>query len=195
MTDERCKIAGCMQTKGRAHGICNAHYLRQTRGQDMTKPVRNWKATDEERFWEKVDKSGECWLWTGAVTGGGYGVFRIRGGNSVAHRVSYAWENGPIPEGFGVDHMCFARSCVNPSHLRLLSHIENGQNRSSANSNSKSGVRGVYWAQGQWLARGVINRVTYEVGRFDDLAEAARAITEWRRQHMPASIQDQRRSA
>lgn len=192
---EQCKIPDCVQPKGKAFGICNAHYLRQMRGHDMTKPVRDFKATDEERFWAKVDKSGDCWLWTGATTGGGYGIFRIRGRNSVAHRVSYQWENGPIADGFEVDHMCFARACVNPNHLRLLSHLENGQNRTAANSNSKSGVRGVYWAQGQWLARGMINRVAYEVGRFDDLAEAEKAITEWRREHMPASIQDQKRSA
>ncbi|MGN6754951.1 MAG: hypothetical protein ACTHMJ_01035, partial [Thermomicrobiales bacterium] len=26
-----------------------------------------------ERFWEKVDRSGECWLWTGTLDGHGYG--------------------------------------------------------------------------------------------------------------------------
>lgn len=192
--DDHCRIAGCTMPKGKAHGICNAHYLRRMRGQDMTKPIRDVNATDEERFWSKVDKSGDCWVWTAAANNG-YGIFRINGRNSVAHRVSYTWANGPIPDGYEVDHMCFNRSCVNPSYLRLLNHIENGQNRTSANSNSKSGVRGVYWAQGQWLARAVINRVTYEVGRFSDLKEAERAITAWRRKHMPASLKDQKRSA
>lgn len=28
---------------------------------------------DDERFWRKVDKSGECWIWTGANNGVGYG--------------------------------------------------------------------------------------------------------------------------
>lgn len=191
---EQCRLPGCVQPKGRAFGICNAHYLRQTRGYDMTKPVRDVNATDEERFWGKVDKSGDCWLWSAATTAG-YGVFRLNGKNIVAHRVSYMWENGPIPDGYEVDHMCFNRSCVNPAHLRLLSHLENGQNRTSANSNSKSGIRGVYWAQGQWIARGMINRVTHEVGRFADIAEAERAITEWRRKHMPASLQDQQKGA
>lgn len=31
--------------------------------------------TAEERFWAKVDKSGECWLWTSAISPGGYGAF------------------------------------------------------------------------------------------------------------------------
>lgn len=74
-------------------------------------------------FWTRVDKSGECWIWTGALTNNGYG----RHSGTVAHRVSYELANGPIPEGMTVDHACFRRSCVNPAHLRLMSHLENSQ--------------------------------------------------------------------
>lgn len=182
--------------KGKALGYCNAHYTRQSRGRDMNAPVRKRGASDAERFWPKVDKSGPCWLWIGATTSG-YGVFRIDGGTTLAHRVAYAWANGPIPDGFEVDHMCFTRGCVNPSHLRLLSHSLNGQNRASANRNSKSGVRGVYWLaeRNGWMARAMLNRVHVEIGLFPTIEEAATAATEWRRIHMPASIHDQRKSA
>ena len=191
-----CKHPGCDIPKGRARGWCNAHYLRATRGYDMDKPVRKHGATDEERFWAKVDKSGECWAWTGArLNEKGYGVFRLAGRNVVAHRVSYMWARGEIPARYEVDHTCFNRSCVNPDHLRILTHQENGQNRSGANANSKSGVRGVYLANGQWLARVCVGPVTIEVGRFKDVREAERAITEWRREHMPASLRDQRKAA
>lgn len=180
--------------KGRAFGYCNAHYSRLAKGRDMTAPIRDVHATDEARFWSKVDKAGECWQWTGAVVIG-YGVFRINNANQVAHRVSYAWSNGAIPEGAEVDHMCFNRGCVNPAHLRLLSHSLNGQNRASANSNSKSGVRGVYMVNGKWLARAMLNRVTHRIGVFDEIEDAEKAATEWRREHMPYSINDQRKSA
>lgn len=40
-----------------------------------------------ERFWSHVDKSGDCWLWTGGKTQYGYGQFGI-----VAHRVAYELE-------------------------------------------------------------------------------------------------------
>jgi hypothetical protein len=191
-----CKQDGCTKHKGRAFGYCNAHYSRLSKGRDMTAPIRDVHATDEARFWSKVDKSGECWTWTGAVTMG-YGVFRIGEGNRVAHRVSYEWKNGAIPEGAEVDHMCFTRGCVNPDHLRLLSHSLNGQNRASANSNSKSGVRGVYWNEpgGVWIAKAMLNREAHTIGRFTDLAEAEKAVSEWRREHMPYSINDQRKSA
>lgn len=88
----------------------------------------------------------------------------------------------------------FERGCVNPEHLRLLTHRENGQNRAGANLNSKSGVRGVYRAQGQWIARACLGPRTVEVGRFGDLGEAERAMTEWRRENMPASLRDRRAS-
>lgn len=182
--------------KGKALGYCNAHYTRQLRGKDMDAPVRNARASDSERFWSKVDKSGACWQWTGASTRG-YGAFRLRGGARLAHRVSYTWARGPIPDGMEVDHTCFNRGCVNPDHLRLLSHSMNGQNRASANSNSKSGVRGVYWLEERkgWMARAMLNRAHVEIGIFPTVEEADRAATEWRRVHMPASIHDQRRSA
>lgn len=194
--DATCKHPGCGMPKGKALGYCNAHYLRQMRGQDMDKPVRKHGASDAERFWAKVDKSGACWLWTGA-TARGYGIFRINGGNQVAHRVSYRWATGPIPAGSEVDHMCFNRGCVNPKHLRILSHSLNGQNRASANSNSKSGVRGVYWLDDRkgWMARAMLNRTSHEIGLFPTLEEAAQAVSEWRRIHMPASIHDQRKTA
>lgn len=193
---ESCKHPGCDMPKGKARGWCNAHYLRATRGRDMDKPVRKHGATDEERFWPKVDKAGSCWLWTAArLDARGYGVFRLSGRNVVAHRVSYMWAFGDIPAGYEVDHTCFNRSCVNPDHLRLLTHQENGQNRAGANANSKSGVRGVHQVQGKWIARVSVGPDTHTVGRFDDVRDAERAITEWRREHIPASIRDQRKVA
>lgn len=193
---DACKHPGCTRPKGRALGYCNAHYGRQLKGKDMDAPIRNVRATDRERFWAKVDKSGECWKWTGA-TFRGYGVFRIKGSTSVAHRVSYEWANGEIPSGEQLDHMCHTRGCVNPSHLRFASHALNGQNRASANSNSKSGIRGVYWCNtyGHWIAKATINRKVHHVGIFHDPGEAEKAVTAWRREHMPYSLNDQRKAS
>lgn len=72
-----------------------------------------------ERFWEKVDKSGDCWIWTGRRSGSmGYGRFNVdRETALVAHRVAYILATGPIPSGMLLCHSCDNPPCVNPAHL------------------------------------------------------------------------------
>jgi hypothetical protein len=76
--------------------------------------------TLEERFWPKVTKAASCWIWTGARTTSGYGTIRFGRPDRVtylAHRLSYTWHVGPIPDGLVIDHLCRNRACVNPEHL------------------------------------------------------------------------------
>jgi hypothetical protein len=82
----------------------------------------------QKRFWSKVDKSGECWVWTGGHrTSNGYGRFQptYPGPTIVAHRIAYELLVGPIPEGLQLDHLCRNRLCVNPAHLEPVTLIEN----------------------------------------------------------------------
>jgi hypothetical protein len=101
------------------------------------------KPTVEERFWGKVDKSSDCWIWTACRTPKGYGHFRANGKQVQVHRWSYQLHYGPIPEGLEIDHICRVRACVNPSHLRAVTHQENIS--TGARRIGISGVRGVYW--------------------------------------------------
>ncbi len=43
----------------------------------------------------------------------------------LAHRVSYELHKGPIPDGLFIDHICRTRCCVNPNHLRAVTHAQN----------------------------------------------------------------------
>jgi HNH endonuclease len=72
------------------------------------------KAT-AERFWAKVNKDGDCWVWTGARSR--YGNFRLNGASRLSHRVAFEALVGPIPPGLELDHLCRNRYCVNPAHL------------------------------------------------------------------------------
>lgn len=80
----------------------------------------------EERFFAKVMKTPLCWLWTAARTKNGHGVFGTGGGTSTsAHRWSYEYHLGPIPDGLQVDHLCRVTRCVNPAHLEAVTGAEN----------------------------------------------------------------------
>lgn len=87
----------------------------------MTQP------TAEERFWANVDKgtSGDCWSWTGADNGSGYGRLWVNGVRIYAHRYAYELLVAPISDGLHIDHLCRNRRCVNPDHLEPVTRKEN----------------------------------------------------------------------
>jgi hypothetical protein len=82
-----------------------------------------------ERFRKYIEVAENgCWNWTGHRDTKGYGSFSLPGGagHSVyAHRWSYQYFVGPVPEGMEVGHKCGNRGCVNPQHLQAMSHREN----------------------------------------------------------------------
>ena len=86
---------------------------------------RGPRTTQEQRFWSKVDKSGDCWLWTACRGVKGYGQFYIqidRGSprlKTSSHRFSYQLVAGAIPDGMQVLHRCDTPACVRPDHLFL----------------------------------------------------------------------------
>lgn len=66
-----------------------------------------------------------CIVWMGALNAKGYGCFGLDGDTKLAHRVAYEFENGPIPDGLTIDHLCRVKRCVNPAHLEAVTGREN----------------------------------------------------------------------
>ena len=81
---------------------------------------------DLARFWVKVKKTNNCWLWT-ANRRDGYGQFYFNGKLESAHRLSYELFKGDIPTGLQLDHLCRNRACINPDHLEAVTHKVNCQ--------------------------------------------------------------------
>ncbi|MGN6724146.1 MAG: HNH endonuclease [Marmoricola sp.] len=146
----------------------------------------------EERFWQKVEKTETCWLWSGHINFGGYGKVTVNYKSQFAHRVSYQITKGEIPDGMFVDHICHNRACVNPAHLRLATNKQNHENLSGAPANSTSGIRGVSWrkASGKWEARVGHNGHKYYLGMFDDIKLAEAAVVAKRNELFTHNILD-----
>ena len=73
---------------------------------------------------------------------GDYAVFCVNGKQTYAHRFSYEFYKGKIPDGFQIDHLCRKRDCVNPDHLEAVTQKENinrGLVNTSKNSFCKNG--------------------------------------------------------
>jgi hypothetical protein len=103
---------------------------------------------EEERFWEKVDKSGrnpdkpDCWEWTAhLVKGYGHFVCKRDGLNKSLGAHKYIWEktnNKRVPKGLEVCHTCNNPPCVRPDHLEVGTRSHNQRYAVTHGNNKQS---------------------------------------------------------
>ncbi len=76
----------------------------------------------------------QCWIWQGPTSGngrgGGYGRMCLDNQTVATHLVSYTHFYGYIPSKKQIDHICNNRLCCNPTHLELVTHLQNQKRRS-----------------------------------------------------------------
>jgi hypothetical protein len=105
---------------------------------------RNLSEGQAAEFWSKVDKTGECWIWTG-IRACGYGVFSFAGVPMRAHRVAFGLATGVDPGEWHVLHSCDVPACVNPAHLRLGRDRDNVADKVARNRQAKGET--LYWSK------------------------------------------------
>lgn len=127
-----CEIDGCKNPRTQSH-YCSKHHARWSRNGDPLVSLHHRESDHAHPMdWDSVigacvtqHSDTGCWTWDRARNKYGYGVLTYKGSAWYAHRVSYTIAVGEIPEDMTVDHICWVRSCVRPSHLQLLTLPEN----------------------------------------------------------------------
>lgn len=81
-----------------------------------------------EELFQRTKREGSCLIWTGKFSRDGYAKLR----SEMVHRIVYTLAYGEIPPEYHVDHICWVRACVEPTHLRVLPAMENRRRQRSA---------------------------------------------------------------
>lgn len=81
----------------------------------------------EERFWAKVDRNGECWLWTASTDKHGAGAFHAAGRVMIAHRFAWSLVKAiPIERVPETRRICKTPHCLRPDHREIYARKQAG---------------------------------------------------------------------
>jgi hypothetical protein len=88
----------------------------------MSRPVNS---LDNIRSNATREEESGCLLYMGALDQNGYPKISYQGRIRLGSHVVFELYFGVIPVGHEVDHICHVRRCIEPTHLRALTHREN----------------------------------------------------------------------
>ncbi len=110
------------------------------------------------KFWGKVVKvDNGCWIWQGAKSKDGYGLFGIYSKVLRAHCLAFILTYDIDITGLCVLHRCDNPPCCNPDHLFLGTDRDNSNDKVAKNRQSQGETHGtaklnkIQVAQIRWL--------------------------------------------
>lgn len=111
----------------------------------------------EERFWKKVERGADCWIWVGARDRRPHRAVGFFGalGEVLAHRAAWRLFRGDIPDGQNVRVVCGTSYCVRPEHMLCGPRVYD-----SPNSDERFWRR-VEKSEGCWLWTGPLDQYGY----------------------------------
>lgn len=121
-----CEFPGCNLSHW-AKGLCCGHYGQHQAGKQLRSLFETIRPAGSppripfvETPCDNPTLEGPCHVFTGGLTGRGYGQITINNKPVAVHR--YVWERdvGPIPDALVIDHQCRNRACCNVNHLRVV---------------------------------------------------------------------------
>ncbi len=110
----------------------------------------------------------------GSDNGNGYIQVGLLGNNCPAHRLAWALTHKIWPVPHGIDHINGVRNDNRLCNLRAATQAENTQNRVGSRA-SKTGVKGVVYWKGAYMAQIGYNYKSIYLGRYSTLEEAKQA--------------------
>lgn len=135
----RCSFPGC-ENRHDSKGFCTSHRAQLDKGRPLAplRRLRKRMSLPLIKYREVpclvLGLIGPCHEWTGYLGKKGYARVLFMGRMVLVHR--YVWElaNGPISDGFVIDHQCRNRACCNVDHLRVVTRqVNNTENIVGAN--------------------------------------------------------------
>lgn len=124
MEDRTCTVTDC-EREPVARGWCLKHYKRERRRLGGSFP----RLSPAERLAARLKRMPNgCLEWQGSrIKGDGHGNIYVSGKATLAHRLAWELENGPIPDGMLVCHRCDNPPCCDVTHLFLGTYADNAR--------------------------------------------------------------------
>lgn len=140
-------------------GLCQCGCGQRTRNAPQTIKKLGWVKGEPTRYinghnnrksavaYVAEDRGFEtpCWVWQWTLSRYGHGQRMVGRGASrrsvYAHRHEWERVNGPVPGGRELHHRCEVPSCVNPSHLQLVTRTQHRRAHSPLTPNDVRKIR------------------------------------------------------